>query len=123
VIFTAPLKPPAQERVHNGTLGTVIATTKEGELTIETTGAKQREVKVDTKEFQDLRLGYAQHVYKAQGLTAERALVLSGGWQTDRERAYVALTRAREQTDIYVSREDLGEQGMDTGASNASQTR
>lgn len=38
----------------------------------------------------------AQHVYKAQGLTAERALVLTGGWQTDRERAYVALTRALE---------------------------
>jgi hypothetical protein len=38
------------------------------------------------------------------------------GWQTDRERAYVALTRARERTDIYVSREDLGEQGMDAGA-------
>jgi hypothetical protein len=39
-----------------------------------------------------------------------------GGWQTDQERAYVALTRARDQTDIYVSREDLGEEGMDAGA-------
>lgn len=102
--------------MHNGTLGTVLNTTKDGGLTIETQGAKQREVKVDTKEFNDIRLAYVQHVYKAQGLTAERALVLTGGWQTDRERAYVALTRAREQTDIYVSREDLGEQGMDTGA-------
>ncbi len=59
---------------------------------------------------------YAQHVYKAQGRTVDRAFVLTGGWQTDRERAYVALTRARERTDIYVSREDLGEQGMDAGA-------
>ncbi len=116
VIFTAPMYPPGQERVHNGTTGTILDTTKDGELTIETHGAKQREVNVDTKEFQDLRLAYAQHVYKAQGLTAERALVLTGGWQTDRERAYVALTRARERTDIYVSRDDLGEQGMDTGA-------
>lgn len=39
-----------------------------------------------------------------------------GGWQTDRERAYVALSRAREQTQIYVSREDLGGAGMDAGA-------
>ena len=46
----------------------------------------------------------------------DRAFVLTGGWQADRERAYVALTRARERTDIYVSREDLGEQGMDAGA-------
>ncbi len=43
-------------------------------LTIETHGANEREVNVDTEEFQDLRLAYAQHVYKAQGLTAERAL-------------------------------------------------
>jgi hypothetical protein len=42
--------------------------------------------------------------------------VLTGGWQTERERAYVALTRAQERTDIYVSREDLGEQGLDEGA-------
>jgi hypothetical protein len=32
------------------------------------------------------------------------------------ERAYVALTRGQERTDLYVSREDLGEQGIDTGA-------
>ena len=46
----------------------------------------------------------------------DRAFVLTGGWQTDRERAYVALTRAQERTDVYVAREDLGEQGMDAGA-------
>jgi hypothetical protein len=42
--------------------------------------------------------------------------VLTGGWQTDREGAYVALTRARDRTDLYLSREDLGEEGMDDGA-------
>ncbi len=104
VIFTAPLNPPGQERVHNGTLGTILATTNDGELTVETKGTNKREVSVDTKEFDDLRLSYAQHVYKAQGLTTERALTLLGGWQTDRERAYVALTRARERTDVYAAR-------------------
>lgn len=29
---------------------------------------------------------------------------------------YVAVSRAREQAQIYASREDLGEVGMDTGA-------
>ena len=38
---------------------------------------------------------------------------MTGGWQSDRERAYVALSRARERTDVYVSREDLGEDGTD----------
>ncbi len=42
--------------------------------------------------------------------------MLTGGWQTDRERAYVALSRARERTDIYVAREDLGHDGIDADA-------
>jgi hypothetical protein len=71
---------------------------------------------VNTSEFHELSLGYAVHVYKAQGLTTERASVLTGGWQTDRESTYVALSRARDQTDIYLSREDLGQDGPDPEA-------
>jgi hypothetical protein len=116
VVFTAAMYPPGQERVENGTLATVLDARGAGELTIRTVGAKSRELTVDTSEFADMRLSYAQHVYKAQGRTVDRAFVLTGGWQTDRERAYVALTRAQDRTDIYVSREDLGEQGVDAGA-------
>jgi conjugative relaxase-like TrwC/TraI family protein len=116
IIFTAAHHDPGKERVENGTLGTVIDTGKDNRVTIQTEGSDRREVNVDTREFNDLRLSYAQHVYKAQGRTVEQAFVLTGGWQTDRERAYVALTRARDRTDIYIAREDLGEQGMDAGA-------
>jgi ATP-dependent exoDNAse (exonuclease V) alpha subunit len=116
VIFTAPLFQPGRSRVENGTLGTVTSVSGEDRVSIETKGAQQREVQLSTEEFGELRLAYAQHLYKAQGRTVNRSLVLTGGWQTDRERAYVALTRARERTDIYVSHEDLGEQGMDAGA-------
>jgi conjugative relaxase-like TrwC/TraI family protein len=116
VIFTASLSQPGQPRVENGTLGTVMALSGDDRVSIETKGAQQREVQLSTEEFGELRLGYAQHLYKAQGRTVDRSFVLTGGWQTDRERAYVALTRAQERTDIYVSREDLGEQGMDAGA-------
>ena len=116
VIFTAPHYSPGQERVENGTLGMVIDAGRDNEMTIKTAGSVGREVVVNTEEFGDLRLSYAQHVYKAQGRTVERAFVLTGGWQTDREHAYVALTRAQERTDVYVSREDLGEQGLDAGA-------
>jgi hypothetical protein len=62
------------------------------------------------------QLGYAVHVYKAQGITAEASGIPTGGWQTDKEHAYVVLSRAREQTKVYVAREDLGEAGMDVGA-------
>jgi ATP-dependent exoDNAse (exonuclease V) alpha subunit len=116
VIFTVALYRPGQERVENGTLGSVLETGKDDQLTIQTEEAQSGEVSVNAAEFNDLRLSYAQHVYKAQGRTVDRAFVLTGGWQTDRERAYVALTRAQERTDLYVSREDLGEQGMDAGA-------
>jgi conjugative relaxase-like TrwC/TraI family protein len=115
VIFTAALPQPGAPRVENGTLGTVMSTAEENQLTIQTRGAHERDVQVSTEKFNDLRLAYAQHVYKAQGATVQHAFVLTGGWQTDRERSYVALSRAQERTDIYISREDLGEQGMDTG--------
>jgi ATP-dependent exoDNAse (exonuclease V) alpha subunit len=87
-----------------------------GKVILRTEEPQPREVRVDTRRFSELRLAYAQHVYKAQGATVDRALVLTGGWQTDRESAYVAVTRARQRTDLYVSREDLGEDGMDDGA-------
>lgn len=57
-----------------------------------------------------------QSPFKGEGITAATSGILTGGWQTDRERSYVALSRAREQTQIYVAREDLGEAGMDSGA-------
>jgi conjugative relaxase-like TrwC/TraI family protein len=116
VIFTAALKQPGHARVENGTLGTVADVTGEGAVSIKTRSPAARDVQFEPTNFAELRLAYAQHVYKAQGRTVDRAFVLTGGWQTNLEHGYVALTRARERTDIYVSLEDLGEQGMDAGA-------
>jgi AAA domain len=118
IIFTAQYRMPGEKRVENGITGTILDTSRrEGEdrVTIKTNEREQREVDVDTSKFADLSLAYAVHVHKGQGLTAETSGILVGGWQTDREHTYVAVSRAREQTQIYVSREDLGEQGMDTG--------
>jgi conjugative relaxase-like TrwC/TraI family protein len=119
VIFTAQYRMPGEKRVENGITGTILDTSRrEGEdrVTIKTNEREQREVDVDTGKFSDINLAYAVHVHKAQGLTAETSGILTGAWQTDKENAYVAVSRAREQTHIYVAREDLGEQGMDTGA-------
>ena len=68
------------------------------------------------RSSRSISLAYAVHIRKGQGLTSETSGILAGGWQTDKEHMYVSLSRARERTDVYVSREDLGEQGMDTGA-------
>ena len=117
MIFTAQYHVPGEKRIENGTLGTVIDTSRdEDKLTINTKEPKPRDIDVNTKDFSDLSLAYAVHVYKAQGLTAEKTTILTGSWQTDREHTYVAVSRAREQTDIHITREDLGEQGLDPGA-------
>lgn len=117
VMFTAQYRIQGAKRVENGITGTIVhAAGEEDRVTIATREREPREVDVNTSEFSDLSLGYAVHVHKAQGLTAETSGILMGAWQTDREHAYVAVSRAREQTQIYVSREDLGEHGMDTGA-------
>jgi conjugative relaxase-like TrwC/TraI family protein len=117
IIFTSQHRILGHERVENGTLGRVLDTREsENRVLVQTSEREPRQIEIDTREFSDLSLAYALHIYKAQGLTTDTAHVLTGGWQTDREHAYVALTRARNQTHVYLSREDLGEHGMDVGA-------
>jgi conjugative relaxase-like TrwC/TraI family protein len=117
VMFTGQYRIPGEKRVENGITGTILDTSRnEDHVTIKTRERPPREVDVNTSEFSDISLGYAVHVHKGQGLTTETSGILTGGWQTDKEHAYVAVSRAREQTQIYTSREDLGEQGMDPGA-------
>jgi hypothetical protein len=43
----------------------------------------------------------------------ERSVVLTGGWQTSKEGAYVEASRARSGTDWFIAREDLGLEGQD----------
>ena len=65
------------------------------------------------EDLEALRLGYAQHVYRQQGATVERSVVVTGGWQTSRETAYVQASRAREGTEWFLARDELGTQGQD----------
>ena len=65
------------------------------------------------EDLGSIRLGYAQHVYRQQGATVQRSVVLTGGWQTSKETAYVQATRARHGTDWHVARDQLGEEGHD----------
>ncbi len=62
---------------------------------------------------ESLRLAYAQHIYRQQGATVERAIVLTGGWQTSKETAYVEATRARQRTDWHIARDDLDPNAQD----------
>jgi conjugative relaxase-like TrwC/TraI family protein len=113
VAFTAQYRPLGESRVENGTRGEIVGLDGRG-VTIALDGSA-REVQLGGEQLDSLRLAYAQHVYRQQGATVERAIVLTGGWQTSKETAYVEATRARRGTDWYVAREQLGEEGQDPG--------
>ena len=74
-----------------------------------------RTVRIAAEDLESLRLAYAQHIYRQQGATVERAIVLTGGWQTSRETTYVEASRARHGTDWFIARDELGDEGQDAG--------
>jgi hypothetical protein len=55
-----------------------------------------------------------QLIITAQGATVTHTLVVTGGWQTSKEPAYVEASRARQGTNWFVVRQDLGIEGHDT---------
>ncbi len=104
---------PGVERIENGARGEVLDINEAGEVLIQFDVTGQwRTLAGD--DLARLRLGYAQHIHRAQGATVTRTFVVTGGWQTSKEPAYVEASRARQGTDWYVSREDLGVEGHDT---------
>ncbi len=112
VTFVSQHRPDGERRVENGTRGEILdVDPEEQRVKVLTDGA--REVMVNGEDLSSLRLSYAQHLYRQQGATVDRAVVVTGGWQTSQEGAYVQASRARAGTDWHVAREDLGTEGVD----------
>jgi hypothetical protein len=112
VAFVAQHRPPGQARVENGTSGQITSIDQHGTISLTIDGSGRR-LQIDRNDAESLRLAYAQHVYRQQGATVDQSVVLTGGWQTSRETAYVQATRARNGTDWYLARDQLGEEGQD----------
>jgi len=112
VAFTAQHRPPGQARVENGTRGEITHVDHDGRAIVALDGSDRRIV-LAGEDLEALRLGYAAHIYRQQGATVDRAVVLTGGWQTSKESSYVEASRARHGTDWYVAREELGREGED----------
>jgi len=112
VAFIAQHRPPGQLRVENGTRGQITNIDQDGTLTLRLDGS-DRPLQLVRQDAESLRLAYAQHVYRQQGATVDRSIVLTGGWQTSKETAYVQATRARHGTDWYLARDQLGQEGQD----------
>jgi len=105
---------PGEQRIENGSMGVVLNVTADGEAEVEFDVTGQKRV-LRGEDLSRLRLAYAQHIHRAQGATVRRTLVITGGWQTSKEPAYVEASRAREGTDWYVNRRELGLEGQDPG--------
>jgi Ti-type conjugative transfer relaxase TraA len=66
-------------------------------------GRGEKRVEFDAKEFKDFRHGYAGTIYKGQGRTLDETyLYHSEHWRS--ASSYVALTRHRDQTSLFVAR-------------------
>jgi len=102
-----------KQRIENGSRGQILDITPAGEALIEFDLTGQRRT-LAGEDLARLRLAYAQHIHRAQGATVTRTLVVTGGWQTSKEPAYVEASRARQGTDWYVNRDELGTEGHDT---------
>jgi conjugative relaxase-like TrwC/TraI family protein len=112
IALTSQHRPPGQPRIENGTHGQVTTVHEHGGISVMLDGSA-RQVQLATENLDSLRLGYAQHVYRQQGATVERSVIVTGGWQTSKETAYVEASRAREGTDWFLARDELGDQGQD----------
>jgi conjugative relaxase-like TrwC/TraI family protein len=100
-------------RIENGERGEILHISDRGAVLIEfdLTGDRRS---LGAEDLGKIRLGYAHHIHRAQGATVTRTLVVTGGWQTSKEPAYVEASRARRGTDWFLSREQLGIEGQDT---------
>jgi conjugative relaxase-like TrwC/TraI family protein len=109
VSFTAQHRARGQPRVENGSRGQVMDIHERGGGLAVVLDGSQRKIQLTKDDLSSLRLAYAQHVYRQQGATVERSVVVTGGWQTSKETAYVEASRARSGTEWFLAREELGE--------------
>ncbi len=99
VLFT---RNSARLGVCNGDLGTICTTTNPLLSVLLDDG---RTVRLDTRLYDHVQLGYAFTTHKAQGMTSEQSFILAGGPMTCRELAYVQASRARNDSHWYLGSE------------------
>jgi conjugative relaxase-like TrwC/TraI family protein len=112
IVFTSQHREPGQPRVENGSRGQVTDISHDRDVTV-ALDISDRQVRIAGEDLESLRLGYAQHIHGQQGATLDRTVVVTGGWQTSRETAYVEASRARNGTEWYVNRDELDLAGQD----------
>lgn len=93
--------------VKNGSLGRVDSVSPARMAVMLDDG---RAVAFDLKHYAQVDHGYAATVHKSQGVTVDRVHVLATPG-LDRHAAYVALSRHRDQVELYYGRDDFADRG------------
>lgn len=89
--------------VENGTFATVLSL---GKGVIEAEIGDGKRVRFSDYEYANIDYGYTATIHKTQGATVDKAYVL-GSNTLDAQLAYVALTRHRDDVQVYVSAGDF----------------
>jgi conjugative relaxase-like TrwC/TraI family protein len=105
VIWTRPMPVKDGARVENGQRGEIVGLDGDG-IAVRLDGGG-RTVTLDADRLDAVRLGYATHVVREQGATVKQSVVVTGGWQTSRETAYVEASRATDGVQWHIGRDDL----------------
>lgn len=94
-----------QDFVKNGDIWRVTGLHDDGRITAQHTGHGGKVTLPAGYVQESVELGYASTIHRAQGSTVDTAHALVDA-STDRAGAYVALTRGRENNQLYVSLAD-----------------
>jgi len=91
--------------VKNGTLGTILnIENNQLKVKIDKEGAEESIIQFSTDRYNHLDYGYAATIHKGQGVTVDRSYVLASEY-LDRHATYVAMSRHRESTELFWSKE------------------
>jgi Ti-type conjugative transfer relaxase TraA len=97
------LKNEGSMGVKNGMIGRVMEAAPNRITVAVGEGDQRRQVMVESHIYNNLDHGYATTIHKAQGATVDRVKVLAS-LSLDRHLTYVAMTRHREDLQVYFGR-------------------
>ncbi|KQY13645.1 Dtr system oriT relaxase [Rhizobium sp. Root73] len=104
------LKNESSFGVKNGMIGHVVEAAPNRIVAVVGEGDQRRQVIVEQRFYSNLDHGYATTIHKSQGATVDRVKVLAS-LSLDRHLTYVAMTRHREDLQLYYGRRSFAFNG------------
>ncbi len=96
--------------VKNGMLGKIVEASRNRVVAEIGAGEHHRQVIIEQRFYNNLDHGYATTIHKSQGATVDRVKVLAS-LSLDRHLVYVAMTRHRDNLDVYYGARSFARAG------------